>query len=75
MVTLPALSPNLPAPVSPQVSLVCSAPAFVGAPGKWLQMKSCVLALDSLHLQLSVSGRERPCYFSLLVVLCVLFGI
>ena len=35
----------------------------------------CIDPLNrSLCLQASVSGREQPCHFSQLVVICVLFG-
>ena len=43
--TLSFLSPKLPSSVPPQESPAQSVPAFARAPGKWLQMKTCVLAL------------------------------
>ena len=41
---LSAFSPKLPSPVFPQTPLAHSASAFARAQGKWLQMKSYVLA-------------------------------
>ena len=69
------LSPKPPSPVSPQASLIHTAPIAV-AQDKWLQMKFCVGPLKgSMWPHLSVSGREKSCHFTQLDVIWVLFGL